>query len=117
MLVCVFLHNFAHETAGAARIRLSLRPLFLEGKEISSKPRAHRAARSRMYAHWSPLPPRALARGGEGSGVGGLSACSSGSEFAEAPHPRPLRASFARLDPAASRGQGREDDPAASVER
>ena len=28
MLVCVFLHNFAHETAGAARIRLSLRPLF-----------------------------------------------------------------------------------------
>jgi hypothetical protein len=47
MLVCVFLHNFAHETAGAARIRLSLRPLFAEGKEISSKPRAHRAARMR----------------------------------------------------------------------
>jgi hypothetical protein len=35
MLVCVFLHNFAHETAGAARIRLSLRPLFVEGKEFS----------------------------------------------------------------------------------
>jgi hypothetical protein len=33
----------------------------------------------------SPLPPRAFARGGEGSGVGGLSARSSGSEFAEAP--------------------------------
>ena len=32
MLVCVFLCKFAHETAGAARIRLSLRPLvFLEG--------------------------------------------------------------------------------------
>jgi hypothetical protein len=31
MLVCVFLHNFAHETAGAARIRLSLRPLLLRG--------------------------------------------------------------------------------------
>src|SRR5258708_35537748 len=27
MLVCVFLHNFAHETAGAARIRHSPRPL------------------------------------------------------------------------------------------
>ena len=35
MLVCVFLHNFAHETPGAARIRLSLRPLFAEGKEFS----------------------------------------------------------------------------------
>jgi hypothetical protein len=35
MLVCVFLHKFAHETAGAARIRLSLRPLFGEGKEFS----------------------------------------------------------------------------------
>src|SRR5471030_1567692 len=33
----------------------------------------------------SPLPPRALARGGEGSGVGGLSACSSGRKFAEPP--------------------------------
>jgi hypothetical protein len=29
--VCVFLHKFAHETAGAARIRLSLRPLIGEG--------------------------------------------------------------------------------------
>jgi hypothetical protein len=27
MFVCVFLHNFAHETAGAACIRLSLHPL------------------------------------------------------------------------------------------
>ena len=33
----------------------------------------------------SPLPPRALARGGEGSGVGGLSAGTAGSEFAELP--------------------------------
>jgi hypothetical protein len=28
MLVCVSLHTFAHETAGAARTRHSLRPLF-----------------------------------------------------------------------------------------
>ena len=33
----------------------------------------------------SPLPPRALARGGEGSGGGGLSAGTAGSELAEAP--------------------------------
>src|SRR5512140_2203982 len=39
----------------------------------------------------SPLPPRALARGGEGSGVGGLSACFSGSEFAETDPSPPLR--------------------------
>src|SRR5450756_2134075 len=30
MLVCVFLCIFAHETAGAARTRLSLRPLLIE---------------------------------------------------------------------------------------
>jgi hypothetical protein len=29
MLVCVSLRTFAHETAGAARTRHSLRPLFL----------------------------------------------------------------------------------------
>src|ERR1700676_4898215 len=45
------------------------------------------AARSRTYAQCAPLPPRALARGGEGLGVGGLSACFSGSEYAEAPPP------------------------------
>jgi hypothetical protein len=31
MLVCAFHHFIAHETAGAARIRLSLRPLTGEG--------------------------------------------------------------------------------------
>src|SRR5258705_9971223 len=30
MLVCVFLVHFAHETAGAARTRSSLRPLYRE---------------------------------------------------------------------------------------
>ena len=34
------MHTFAHETAGAARTRLSLRPLFGKGEEKSSKPRA-----------------------------------------------------------------------------
>src|ERR1700738_4879666 len=34
MLVCVFLCMFAHETAGAARTRSSLRPLFSEGEDF-----------------------------------------------------------------------------------
>jgi hypothetical protein len=34
MLVCVFFAQFAHETAGAARIRLSQRPL-IGGREIN----------------------------------------------------------------------------------
>src|SRR5229473_5198823 len=51
----------------------------------NDKPCAKRAARSRSHAQCAPLPPRALARGGEGSGVGGLSVYSSGREFAEAP--------------------------------
>ena len=37
MLVCVFLCNFAHETAGAARTRLSLRPLAIEGGKSTQK--------------------------------------------------------------------------------
>jgi hypothetical protein len=37
MLVCVFLHKFAHETAGAARTRLSLRPLVFEGDKVFAK--------------------------------------------------------------------------------
>ncbi len=39
----------------------------------------------RYSASSSPLPPRALTRGGEGSRVGGLSAHSTVSEFVEAP--------------------------------
>src|SRR5438105_9165240 len=40
---------FAHETAGAARTRHSLRPLSSRGAEITIKPRALRAARSRSH--------------------------------------------------------------------
>src|SRR6202521_3246806 len=38
MLVCVSLHNLARETAGAARTRLSLRPLFEEGGKKQQTP-------------------------------------------------------------------------------
>src|SRR5687768_5881330 len=37
MLVCAFLPQFAHETAGAARTRSSLRPLTFRGGETKCK--------------------------------------------------------------------------------
>ena len=46
MLVCALLCAIAHETAGAARTRSSLRPPWARA---SVKPRAHRAARSRTH--------------------------------------------------------------------
>src|SRR3954452_925546 len=45
-------HHFyttAHETAGAARIRHSLRPLNWRRAKNTCKPRAHRAARTRPH--------------------------------------------------------------------
>jgi hypothetical protein len=36
MLVCAFYHFIAHETAGAARIRLSLRPL-TRGRDVEKQ--------------------------------------------------------------------------------
>src|ERR1700694_6351779 len=53
MLVCVFLCMFAHETAGAARTRHSLRPLLL-GRKFSLTTRALRAAGMRRCV-WSSL--------------------------------------------------------------
>ncbi|WP_079565948.1 hypothetical protein [Bradyrhizobium erythrophlei] len=48
MLVCALLHNFARETAGAARTRLSLRPLF---EESVKKQQASGATRRGNYMH------------------------------------------------------------------
>ena len=36
MLMCVLLSAFAHETAGAARTRSSLRPLFFRGERLQA---------------------------------------------------------------------------------
>ena len=47
MLVCAISCAIAHETAGAARTRSSLRPLSIERAGANSKARAKRAARSR----------------------------------------------------------------------
>src|SRR3954447_16411746 len=49
MLVCAFFRTIAHETAGAARTRSSLRPLFGEGANRFGKARADHAARMRTY--------------------------------------------------------------------
>jgi len=51
MLVCALLCAIAHGIAGAARTRSSLRP---HRARASVKPRAHRAARSRVHAHAHP---------------------------------------------------------------
>ncbi len=51
MLVCALLCAIAHGTAGAARTRSSLRP---HRARASVKPRAHRAASSRLHAHAHP---------------------------------------------------------------
>src|SRR5258707_1249487 len=48
MLMCALLVHIAHEIAGAARIRHSLRPLISEGEEFSAA-RAQRVARSRTH--------------------------------------------------------------------
>jgi len=56
MLVCVFLCNFAHETAGAARTRLSLRPLVIEGVK---RPQSSGASR-RDIADTHPLDAHLL---------------------------------------------------------
>jgi hypothetical protein len=67
--VCSCAHFFvhiAHETAGAARIRHSLRPLFSRGAKLACKPRADRAARTPMHICSLKIesPVSAPARGG-----------------------------------------------------
>ena len=51
MLVCAFLRTLAHETAGAARTRHSLRPLFERGATNLKASDANHAARTRTHAH------------------------------------------------------------------
>src|SRR5664279_6487652 len=57
MLVCVSLHNLARETAGAARTRLSLRPLAHEGgtsrPNLARNMRRDREAVSRRHCERS----------------------------------------------------------------
>lgn len=61
-----------------------------------------------------PLPPRALARGGEGSGVGGKQHSSNANKiiFTKRPPPCPLSLTLQRATlPAASRGEGKGSNP------
>jgi hypothetical protein len=69
--VCSCAHLFvhiAHETAGAARIRHSLRPLFSRGAKLTCKPRADRAARTPMHIYSLKIESPVSAPQGEGSG-------------------------------------------------
>jgi hypothetical protein len=52
MLVCASFIHFARETAGAARIRLSLRPLTTEGGTFPAK-LARNARRDREAVFWT----------------------------------------------------------------
>jgi hypothetical protein len=67
-LVCSF--YFACEAAGASCARHSPRPLS-SGRKFHARLGRIALRECGVVAHRTPLPPRALARGGEGSGVGG----------------------------------------------
>jgi hypothetical protein len=60
MLVCVSLHYLARETAGAARIRLSLRPLIGEDAKETANPGRKRAAGMRRRV-WGDVIARSEA--------------------------------------------------------
>ncbi len=60
--VRILLVQFAHETAGAARTRSSLRPLFYSRAERSAKPRAHGAAGTSHRAYEQFIPFEATRR-------------------------------------------------------
>ena len=54
MLVCALFVHIAHETAGAARTRSSLRPLTIEGEEFPANLGRNRAARTRSCIRCRP---------------------------------------------------------------
>jgi hypothetical protein len=112
MLVCAFSHNFAHETAGAARTRHSPLPLLRGGKfkQGSGKP-CRENAEPRPSAGFEdrhgpppqgtqPRPPRA------NSPRFDMLAGDAGPGFGRAPHATPLRLSRWRLSPRPMRGYG-----------
>ena len=71
MLVCALFVHIAHETAGAARTRSSLRPLFGEGKDFSHSSGAMRRENAKLY-----LPSlRAQRRVRRSLGEGGSNLC------------------------------------------
>src|ERR1700730_4002932 len=57
----------AHDSAGAACIRHSLRPLFSRGAKLACKPRADRAARTPMHIYSLKIESPVSAPQGEGS--------------------------------------------------
>src|ERR1700737_4116184 len=103
MLGGVFLCPVAHETAGAACTRCSLRPLIGEGGNLTAN-LGRNAPRDREVVHGDlPSLHAPLRVAGRGRGVCKLAPLAA----SLLRHPQPLRASFARLGPTVSRGEGR----------
>jgi hypothetical protein len=59
MLMRALFVHIAHETAGAARIRHSLRPLTIEGEEFPQSSGAMRRENAKVYRFFSVIPGRA----------------------------------------------------------
>src|ERR1700730_1947396 len=107
MLVCVFLCTVAHETAGAACTRCSLRPLIGEGGNLTATSGEMRREIAKSCTAVSP-PSTRLCPWRGGVGGGGLSACSSGREFAEAPPPPTPKSELRSSRPHRFAGGGEE---------
>src|ERR1700683_2850090 len=87
-MLCFILH---------ARLRVHLASgipcaLFTKGAEkfLQNSGAWRREIAEACHVDSSPLPPAREARGGEGAGVGGVSAYSRRSSLLSHPHPRPL---------------------------
>ena len=104
MLVCAFYSILHTRPWGASSARHSLRPFRGRGDRNQTNLAQQPAAGLRRCVR-SP-PSRASRVAGRGRGWGVVRQAPKQRFLRIDPHPRPLRASFARLDPAASRGEG-----------
>src|SRR5260370_38967742 len=104
MLVCVVLHSLAHETAGAARTRSSLRPRYFEGHGTSHQLGARVACEGKdafvRSLHLAPLAGRGRNLREARISCEGVQVCRWRRVHGESPSPRP--------SPCEERGEGEE---------
>ena len=105
MLVCAFYPILHTRPWGASSARHSLRPLSGARRQESGKARAN-SMRRECEGVRAPLPPRALARGGEGSGVGGGAASTEAAVPADRPPPPTPKSELRSSRPPPLRGGG-----------
>jgi hypothetical protein len=72
MLVCVFSHNFARETAGAARTRHSLRPLISGADGSFNSSDASRREVAELHAIFESVIGREAGRSRYGNNINGM---------------------------------------------